>query len=246
MDQYDYKTINIPKGAELAFHRVFQTFGYRPILSEEVSFSRSTDGRIQGNADMEHYYLASEADEALLGLVLHRLDKPVDRYIRVTYGRNRFDGRFDAYSSAEAIYNRMTYDAYRLALKAKEHKRKSKLPILFSFLFWLLLVLGVVAIGVGYWKGGSAIPFMASFSAFSWGTAFWGGLIGFLAGFLCLVLIGAPIRIAHRTAMLRAADGYNTITGMKSDFRTLFRHSEDVPVVDIPTLVRIEKINKIQ
>ena len=114
MDQYDYKTINIPKGSEEEFHRVFQSFGYRPIISQEVTLPRAMDGKIQGKADMAHFYNPKEADEALLGLSLHLNDAPVDNYVRLTYGRNRMSSDFKNYSKAEHLYNRMTYDCYLL------------------------------------------------------------------------------------------------------------------------------------
>lgn len=243
MDQYDYKTINIPKGAELSFHRVFQTFGFRPILNEEVTMTRSTDGRLQGDADMEHYYEAGEADEALLGLVLHKNDAPVDRYIRLTYGRNRFDSRFENYAKAESIYGRLTYDAYRLATKAKEHRRKRKLPLLVSFLLWALLILGLVAVGLGVWKGApSKNPSLALNGSF-FVACFWFGLGAALLGLLGLLLIGLPRFILHQTAMLKAVEDYVTLKDMKTQFRSLFRNSEDVPEINLPIVEKIETIH---
>ena len=246
MDQYDYKTINIPKGSEEEFHRVFQSFGYRPIISQEVTLPRAMDGKIQGKADMAHFYNPKEADEALLGLSLHLNDAPVDNYVRLTYGRNRMSSDFKNYSKAEHLYNRMTYDCYLLYGKAKKAKKKRNLPGIFIALFLILLLGGIACTVLGYFKGGYETALHDVFKANVWGMLYWFGMAAAILGAFCFLLFGTLRRALQSAKYGRYKNAMLNLEEMKSDFRNAFRHSQEVPPLDEDKLELIEKVNKLQ
>ncbi len=246
MDQYDYKTINIPKGSDNSFHRIFQTFGYRPITSQEINFVRTMNGNIQGSTDMAHYYYPSEADEALMGLALHHNDEPVDNYVRMTYGRNRFANDFPEQRKAEHIYNRMTYDNYLIYNKAVKAKKKRRLPVIFLILFLLLLIGGAACFGVGVWKGGSEVTLGDVLSSGVYGMLYWFGLAGTVLGLFFLLFFGGLRRTINSGKYNRYRDAMLKIEEMKADFRSAFRHSEKAPAIDEQKLLDIERGCKIK
>ncbi len=245
MDQYDYKTINIPKGSENKFHRVFQTFGYRPITMQEINFQRSMDGKIEGTTDMAHFYYPQEADEAFLGLALHHNDEPVDNYVRMTYGRNRFANDFQKWRQAEHIYNRMTYDNYLLYCKALKAKKKRHLPVLITILFLLLLIGGAACLGVGIWNHGYEVKLADVLSGGVFGMLYWFGMAAAALSIVLFILFGVPRHAIESAKYGRYGDAMLKIEELKADFRNSFRHSNDIPSFDMDKLSGIEADNKI-
>lgn len=245
MDQYDYKTINIPQGSECEFHRVFQTFGYRPIISQNVTLERATDGKIIGKGDMTHYYYPQEADEALLGLSLHTNDPVVDNYVRLTYGRNRFGTNFANLSKAEHAYNRMTYDCYLLYLKAKKAKKRKRLPLFFLILFLILLVGGIASTLVGFFNGGAETALLDVLEGGAFGMCFWFGMAGIVLGLFFFIVFGTLRNAIQGAKAGRYKNAIFEIETMKSDFRNAFRHTNSVPEFDSRRLQEIERINKL-
>jgi len=245
MDRYDYRSINIPKGAESGFNKVFASFGYKVLTAQEIFLSDSDEGTSYVNPDMAHFYLPGEEDEAMLGLTLHRADEPVKAYLHIVYERDRADERFRTWLDAEHIYNRATYDRYRLSLDIAKYKKRKWLPKAVNVLLWILLALGVIALLLGVWKKGMNYPVSDAFNGRKSSMAFYGG-----AAAIVLVLF---IWIIHFAFFHAIADGklkhalvsYDEITIMKNRFRADFRHLKTVPELDMAKLEDIEKANKI-
>lgn len=248
MDNYDYKTIRVPKGAEGEFHKIFQNFGYRILVATD---STSIPLSERNNRNLSKFYYPGEADEDLLGLSLHTKEEEPLEVVTLTYGRNRKDQNFPSYLKAEHVYNHLTYDNYLLYVKRNKAQKKRFLPFFWNFILGALLVLGLGGFILSLCLGKvmvneenyRAIDKLFSDPLSPWALIFYFSLLALLISLLCFLIFGIGTRVINGAKANRYTSAMNEIEGMKQKFRNDFRYKETVPTVDVDRLKYLEKLN---
>ncbi len=239
MNHEDFRTIDVEKGAENEFARLFGLFGYEIKAIQEVRLDPFVTPK-----DLQDLYGKTTLNEAFCGFHLpkHSLPNKLLSYVKMTFTRPHDTLLYPYYLREEQNFLRLSYDAAYLGDRESRQRHKRFLPGYLLALYILMAIIGAALFGYGLARGASEGG--ALFADFPH-AAFYFGIILLVAGLGLLFFHGLARFLVHGAKAKSLRKDKAKIDEVIAKLLKDLSASDEYPHVDFDSALEIETRRKI-